>query len=49
MFVQSKQKETDNAKDLYDQALAGDDKRLALNYGRQYYNFSNRRWTFNNI
>jgi hypothetical protein len=37
MIVQSKQEETDNAKDLYDQALASGDKRLALKYGRQYY------------
>ena len=31
------QKKTDDAKDLYDQALASGDKRLALKYGRQYY------------
>lgn len=37
MIVQSQQKEIDNAKDLYDQALASGDKRLALKYGRQYY------------
>jgi hypothetical protein len=37
MIVQSEQKETDNAKDLYDQALASGNKRLALKYGRQYY------------
>ena len=37
MIVQSKQEETDNAKDLYDQALTSGDKRLALKYRRQYY------------